>query len=98
MAIGGQRPKSTVLRLVGGNAGKRPIPANDPMARVSINKYFDEAERHVTLDAFLAPLDPLPRLDDGAGGDKLAALMPSVAGAPEPEKARIADAVKLIRE
>lgn len=31
MAIGGQRPKPTILRVVGGNAGKRPIPKNDPM-------------------------------------------------------------------
>lgn len=31
MAIRGQRPKPTVLRLVGGNAGRRPLPANDPM-------------------------------------------------------------------
>ncbi len=30
MATRGARPKPTALRLVSGNAGKRPIPANDP--------------------------------------------------------------------
>ena len=31
MAIRGQRPTATVLKLVRGNAGKRPIPDGDPM-------------------------------------------------------------------
>lgn len=31
MGIRGQKPKPTFLKLVGGNAGKRPMPANDPM-------------------------------------------------------------------
>ena len=31
MATRGARPKPTFLRIVGGNAGKRPLPKNDPM-------------------------------------------------------------------
>jgi phage terminase small subunit len=33
MAIGGNRPKPTVLRLVTGNPGKRPLPVGEPMPR-----------------------------------------------------------------
>lgn len=31
MAIGGQRPKPTLLKLVTGNPGNRPLPVGEPM-------------------------------------------------------------------
>lgn len=31
MTRGGQRPKPTLLRVVQGNPGKRPVPENEPM-------------------------------------------------------------------
>lgn len=36
MAIRGRKPKATILRLVMGNAGKRPLPSSDPVPAGSV--------------------------------------------------------------
>jgi hypothetical protein len=38
MAIRGRKPKPTVLRLLTGNAGKRPLPPPDPLPAGSIER------------------------------------------------------------
>lgn len=38
MAVRGQKPKPTHLRLVEGNAGKRPVPEGEPIPKGEIQK------------------------------------------------------------
>jgi hypothetical protein len=38
MAIRGRKPKATILRLITGNAGKRPLPPPDPLPAGSVER------------------------------------------------------------
>jgi len=55
MAIRGQKPKATHLRLVNGNAGHRPIPAGEPVPIGNVEKPAKLPKRQGELwDRFIA--------------------------------------------
>jgi hypothetical protein len=64
MAVRGQKPKPTHLRLVQGNAGHRPVPSGEPVPEGAAEKPKSLKGKAAKLwDEFIAPAFWLTRAD-----------------------------------